>query len=108
MGPQKASWVLLSAEWFSAAECVEMGLAKQVVPNDQLLEFVYHQAATLAKLPLTSLIKTKELMMAPHIEAMKKAFDRENRGLAELLGGPANKEALSAFLEKREADFRDF
>ena len=52
-------------------------------------------------------MKTKELMMAPHIDAMKAAFDRENRGLAELLGGAANKEALSAFLEKREADFSD-
>ena len=107
MGPQKASWVLLSAEWFSAAECVEMGLAKQVVPDEQLMEFVYKEAATLAKLPLASLVKTKELMMAPHIEAMKAAFDRENRVLAELLDGPANKEALSAFMEKREADFRD-
>ena len=107
MGPQKAAWVLLSAEWFSAAECVEMGLAKQVVPDEQLMDFVYKEAATLTKLPLASLVKTKELMMAPHIEAMKAAFDRENRGLAELLGGPANKEALSAFMEKREADFKD-
>ena len=107
MGPQNAAWVLLSAEWFSAEECVEMGLAVKVVPDKQLMEFVYEKAATLAKLPLASLMKTKELMMAPHIEAMKTAFERENRGLAELVGGPANKEALSAFLEKREANFKD-
>lgn len=105
LGPQQAAWVLMSAEWFNAEECVTMGLAKQVVPDNQLQAVVYEQAAILARLPLASLMKTKELLMAPHREAMKAAFDRENRGLAELLGGPANQEALAAFMAKREPDF---
>ena len=46
--------------------------------------------------------------LEPHIDAMKQAFDRENQGLAELVGGPANKEALAAFLEKRDPDFSGF
>ena len=38
-------------------------------------------------------------------EALKAAFIRENEGLAELTGGAANREALSAFREKRDPDF---
>ena len=108
LGPQQATWVLMSAEWFSATECVNMGLAKQVVPDADLSKAVYQQAEVLASLPIASLIKTKELLMAPHKDALKAAFERENRGLAELLGGPANKEAIAAFMEKRDADFDDF
>ena len=98
----------MSAEWFSATECVNMGLARQVVPDANLSTVVYQQAEVLASLPIASLIKTKELLMAPHKDALKAAFERENRGLAELLGGPANKEAIAAFMEKRDADFNDF
>ena len=108
LGPQQAAWVLMSAEWFSATDCVNMGLAKQVVPDADLSKAVYQQAEVLASLPIASLIKTKELLMAPHKDALKAAFERENRGLAELLGGPANKEAIAAFMEKRDAEFDDF
>ena len=38
-------------------------------------------------------------------KAMEAAAKAENAGLASLMGGPANKEALAAFREKREADF---
>ena len=105
MGHQQASWVLLSAEWFTAQQCKEMGLAMAVLPDEELLDVVYEKAAVLAGLPLASLIQTKKLMVAPHLEAMKKAVYDEGVGLAALGGSPANKEAIAAFLEKRDPDF---
>ena len=70
-----------------------------------LMSVIMARAETLAALPAASLEKTKSLMIEPIREALKAAFIRENEGLAELTGGAANREALSAFREKRDPDF---
>lgn len=105
MGRQRASWFLLAAEWLDANECLEVGLAMEVVPVDQFMPRVHEQADKLAALPLVSLMTTKQLMMDPLRKQMKASVVAENAGLEELRGGPANKEAVAAFLEKRAADF---
>ena len=105
MGRQGASWFLLSAEWMNARECYEAGLAGEVLPLDDLMPRTLERARTLAGLPLASLIKTKSLIMAPLVEQMKASITAENQGMAELQGGPANREALTAFMEKRAPDF---
>jgi enoyl-CoA hydratase/carnithine racemase len=105
MGRQNASWFLLSAEWMSSTECVASGLAKEVLPDDGFLAAVIERAHTMARMPLSSLMQTKELIMAPHRDAMRTNAKAENDGLAKLRGGPANTEALAAFREKREPDF---
>ena len=84
-----------------------MGLALEVIPDEKLMEVVYEKAEKLAALPLTSLMQTKKLMTPPHIEAMKSAIVKEGAGLARLAGGPANLEAIRAFLDKRDPDFSD-
>ena len=105
MGHQQASWILLSSEWVSAEECVAAGLALKVYPDEGFMDHVMEHANTLARLPIISLTQTKALIMAPHREAMAKAILEENAALAQLRGAPANQEALSAFMEKREPDF---
>jgi len=105
MGRQRASWFLLAAEWMSAEECREAGLALEVLPQNALLPRVRQQAAKLAALPLASLVKTKQLIMGPLRPQLRAAAKAENAGLAELSGGAANREALAAFREKRAADF---
>ena len=86
-------------------DCVEVGLALEALPDDELLPTVMERAATLAGMPLASLVATKTLMRRPHIEAMKAAMRAENEALATLGGGPANREAIAAFREKRDPDF---
>ena len=108
LGHQRASWILLSSQWISARECVEAGLALEVFADDEFMDSVMQKATTLAKLPLASLIKTKDLLRGPHRAAMKEAVLAENIGLAELSGGAANLEAIKAFAEKREPDFSPF
>ena len=105
VGHQRASWILLSSEWISADECVSSGLALKVYPDETFLEEVMVQANTLARLPMASLIQTKELIMAPHRDAMLRAVRAENNALDVLRGAPANQEAMNAFLEKRDPDF---
>lgn len=100
MGRQRASWVLMSSKWFSAEECVEMGLAISVHEPDELMEVAMTHAAELAELPLVSLMTTKRLVTGPHLDAITTARRNEDAAFAELMGGPANIAALEAFAEK--------
>jgi len=105
MGRQRATWFLLSAQWMNAADCVAAGLALALCEPDELLPFTQRQALQLAKLPIASLVMTKQLIMQHTRDDMRAAARAENAGLASLLGGPANREALTAFQEKREPNF---
>ena len=105
LGRQRASWFLLSAEWMSAAEAVEAGLALEMLPDEELMPHVLAKAETLGRLPLASLQATKRLMMEPLRQQMKARFAAENEAIAALQGEPANLEAIAAFREKREPNF---
>jgi len=105
VGRQNAAWMLLSAEWISAAEAHEMGLVWRLCEPDDLLTEARQHAEVLAKRPISSLMAVKRTMVEPHRAAIAEARERENACFAELMGGPANLEALTAFAEGREPDF---
>ncbi|WP_235738681.1 enoyl-CoA hydratase/isomerase family protein [Nocardioides alcanivorans] len=105
IGRQNAAWVLLSAEWISPEEALDMGLVWKVCEPDALLATARQHAEVLAARPISSLLAVKRTMTEPHRQAIREARDRENGCFAELMGGPANIEALTAFAEGREPDF---
>lgn len=105
VGRQDAAWMLLSSEWISAAEALRMGLVREVCAPDALMPTALRHAETLAARPISSLVAVKRTLTEPHREAVRAARERENAAFAELLGGPANLEALAAFAEGREPDF---
>lgn len=105
IGHQRAAWMLLSSEWISADECLAAGLANEVVDDDQLMDVAMARAAVLAAKPIDSLVESKALMIHGRLERVQAARNRENGAFARLMGGPANREALAAFAERREPDF---
>ena len=105
LGRQDAAWVLLSAEWISAEEALEMGLVWRVCAPADLLPEARRHAEVLAARPISSLIAVKRTMTEPLRAGIAAARERENAAFAELMGGPANLEALTAFAEGREPDF---
>lgn len=105
VGRQNAAWVLLSSEWISAHEAHEMGLVWRLCPPEELLAVATEHAARLARLPISSLRAVKRTMVEPLTRQIAEARERENQCFAELMGGPANSEALAAFAEGRPADF---
>lgn len=105
IGRQNATWALLSSEWISAAECHEMGLAWKLTEPEDLLAEARRHAEHLAGLPISSLIACKRVIVAPLLDDIAAARERENQAFIDLLGGPANTEALAAFAEGRAADF---
>ena len=105
LGRQNASWVLMSSEWIDAAQAHEMGLVFEVCDPEELMERTMHAARTLAVKPISSLVETKATIMESIRPALLAAHERENAAFARLMGSPANIEAMTAFAEKREANF---
>jgi len=105
VGRQNAAWMLLSAEWVSAQEAKDMGLVWRICEPEELMPEATRHAELLAKRPISSLVAVKRTMTEPIREEIRRARERENAAFAELMGGPANIEALTAFAEGREPDF---
>ena len=105
VGRQNATWVLMSSEWIEAEEAHSIGLVWKVTEPDALLPEARRYASVLAAKPISSLVHTKAAIVAPFREQLDAARARESASFAELMGGPANAEALAAFAEKRPADF---
>lgn len=105
LGRQNAMWALLSSEWLSAQECVQMGLAWRMCAPEALLAETMRHAAVLAAKPINSLVESKRAIVAPLKAELHEARLRENDAFRVLLGGPANIEALTAFAERREPDY---
>jgi enoyl-CoA hydratase/carnithine racemase len=106
MGWQNAAYVLMSGRWFSAEECLDMGLVWKVCEPESLMSEAVAVADELAANPIPSLVATKELLMgAGRPDEAWAAHKREVSAYATLLGAPANTEAVAAFVEKRDPNF---
>jgi enoyl-CoA hydratase/carnithine racemase len=105
IGWAETAHLLYTASWLPAAKAVELGLAWRCVTDTQLMTEALALAEQIAAMPVTSLVATKQLLVASRIEAIQQARDRENATFESLEGGPANREAIAAFKEKRGPDF---
>lgn len=105
MGWQAAAHVFYTAEWLSADEAVTCGLVWRTVPLDALLDEALAVARSIARMPIVSLVETKQLLLATRLGLARAARTREEEVFSRLTGAPANREAISAFLEKRDPDF---
>ena len=105
LGRQDAAWMLLSSEWFSAEECLAMGLAWRVCNPEDLMEETLARAKVLAAKPIASLIETKRTITAGLRDGLVAARAREDHAFVRLLGQPANIEAFTAMAERRAPDF---
>jgi enoyl-CoA hydratase/carnithine racemase len=105
MGNQRAAEKLYTGEWISADEAVATGLALRVVAPEELMPAALDLAHRIAKMPVASLRATKKIVVAGRIDAVRAARAREDLAFRDMIGKPANMEAIMAFLEKREPDF---
>ncbi len=105
VGRQNAAWILMSSEWITAAEALETGLVWRTCEPAALLDAARDHATRLAALPISSLRAIKRTMTEPLREGIAAARLRENQCFADLMGGPANAEALAAFAQGRAPDF---
>jgi len=108
IGSQRAAELFYTAEWIDAVRAVEVGIAARRLPDDTLLEATLAKAREIARWPVSALQATKRTLLATRGDAVRRALAVEDVGMSEQAGSPENREAIQAFLGKREPDFRQF
>jgi len=106
IGTRRAAELFYTAEWIDAARALETGIATRVVPDEDLLQVALAKAQEIARHPVSALQATKRTLQAVHRRALQAALAVEDEGMMAQAGSPENLEAISAFIEKREPDFK--
>ncbi len=104
-GYHRAAEALLLGEPFMAEAALEVGLVNRVVPPSEANALAQAQARKLAAKPMSSLIATKQLMKGGQQKAVLERMGEEGAQFGRMLGEPAAREAMTAFMEKRKPDF---
>lgn len=105
MGWAETAHLLYTGSWLSAEDAVRTGIAWRAVPDETLAQETNALAEQIAAMPITSLVGTKRLLLDARLDGIQRARRRENEIIGGLQRGPAVREAVFAFLEKRAPDF---
>jgi enoyl-CoA hydratase/carnithine racemase len=108
IGPRRAAELLFTAEWIGAARALELGIATAVIADAELEALALAKAREIAAWPVRALQETKRTLLVAHRAGLESALRVEEAGMQRCVGSPENVEAITAFLEKRTADFRRF
>ena len=105
MGFAKAYEYAIEAKKISAKECLDYGIANKIVSKEDLESTTMEWAKMLSKRSSQSLNHTKKLMRESLNASYWDAFNSEAEIQNELTVSAQNREAVKAFLEKREPNF---
>ena len=105
VGTAKARELYFSAEMFDADEALRLGLVSRIVPAAALAEEVHAYAARIAAGPRVAYAYMKGNLNAALDTDLRTLLDREAVGQALTSLTEDHKEAVKAFLEKREPKF---
>lgn len=105
VGTARARELMYSGEKVSAERCERLGIINQMVPGDELFDRAFAFARRIANGPRAAISGIKaNLDRAAHAEFLQ-ALDQEAEILVPLTRHPDHKEAVAAFVEKREPVF---
>ncbi len=106
VGLTQALELMLSGRIIDAAEAGRIGLVNRIVPAEQLLDAAVDIAAEIAFNPADSLAAIKRTVWANLTEpSMPEIIKREVVEFNQAMQRPYFKEAVKAFIEKRQPDF---
>ena len=106
VGLSKATEMLYTGDFVSAAEAERIGLYNRVVPASELATATRNFAERLARGPAFALGKTKEMHNRELDMDLQAALESEAQAQAICMQHPDYREAYEAFVAKREAKFR--
>lgn len=106
VGKAKSMELHLTGRMMDAAEAESAGLVARVVPHEELLEDALKTAATIAAMPPLATIANKEAVNAAFETLLEQGMVHERRIFQILVGSEDKTEGMSAFVEKREANWK--
>lgn len=105
VGRSKALEILMLSPRITAAEALTLGLVREVVPEDKLMEAGLELCGRLAAGPTTIYSLMKRNLAFAELATYEAALERESAGIAISQTTPDYQGAVQAFLEKREPTF---
>ncbi|WP_415405074.1 enoyl-CoA hydratase [Tateyamaria sp. SN3-11] len=107
VGKAKAMDMNLTGRFMDAEEAERSGLVSRVVPAKKLMEEAMGAAAKIAEKSMISTMAVKEAVNRSFEVPLREGLLFERRVFHSLFATEDQKEGMAAFLEKREAQFRD-
>jgi enoyl-CoA hydratase len=104
---QKVRKMLFTAEPIDAAEAYRLGALEWIGPREELMAAAHRIADSIASKSPKAMRLAKECMNGIELLDIKTSYRFEQGFTLELYTSPDSQEARDAFVEKREASFRD-
>jgi enoyl-CoA hydratase len=106
VGRAKAAEMLLTSEPITGTEAVQWGLANKAYPEDELFEKADEMAQKIAKKSPGAMKAAIELLSYTKDDRFYEGVMREASLFGDVFVSDDAKEGISAFIEKREPDFK--
>ncbi len=106
-GMQKTRKMLLTGQPITAAEAYRLGAVEEVTTREQLLPTAMKLAESIASKSPKAVKLAKESLNGIELIDVKKSYRFEQGFTLELYTSPDSQEARNAFVEKRDASFKD-
>lgn len=107
VGKSKAMDLILTGDMLSAEEAKSAGLVAKVVPADELVEYAMQQADKIASYSLPIVRMAKEAVNASFENSLQQGVIFERRLFHSSFATEDQKEGMSAFIEKRDPEWKD-
>jgi enoyl-CoA hydratase/carnithine racemase len=105
-GTAKARELMFTAERVEAAQAQQLGLINQVVPDEDLRQTAFEFACQLANGPTLTFAAMKDNLDRAQREDLLMTLDGEADNLVNTAQTDDHKEAVRAFIDKREPEFK--
>ncbi len=107
IGKSKAMDMNLTGRFMEAEEAERCGLVGRVVPAKNLMNEALGAATKIAEKSMITVMAVKEMVNRSYETTLREGLLFERRVFHSLFATEDQKEGMAAFMEKREAQFRD-
>ena len=106
IGKYRAMMMLLTGDFVTAREALEMGFVSEVVADDEVLERAIKIATKIVRMPPLAVKLTKEVVYAGMDASLETGMLLERKAFEILFDTEDQKEGMKAFAEKRRPVFK--
>jgi enoyl-CoA hydratase/carnithine racemase len=106
VGKFRTMKMTLTGQPISGREALAMGLASEVVPDDEVLDAALKMAGQISRMPPLAVAQIKEVVLAGQDNSLESALMLERKAFQLLFDSEDQKEGMAAFFEKRKPVYR--